>query len=94
MSAPIRFLDHSRITVYLIVFLCVCVLVQMLGLPITMLNFFTPDDLLTASICADPSIVPSVPELHLTNPLSFCVDRDPSLTPPLFITSVFHPPLT
>lgn len=66
-----RFLAPPRGTVYLIVFLCACVLVQMLGLPVTLLSLFTPTDMLTASICADPLMIPSVPELHLIEPPVF-----------------------
>lgn len=94
IHAPLRYFAHSRLTVCLIGFLCVCVLVQMLGLPVTLLSLFTPSDLLTASTCADPLMIPSIPELHLSSPLSFCIDRYSPVRLSLLLTLVFHPPLT
>lgn len=92
MKALERFGRRTGSTL-MVIFLCVCVLVQMLGLPVTLLNLFTPADLLTESMCEDPSVLPSLPELRPSSAL--CRRTDGPRTPhsPVFVTSVFHPPL-
>lgn len=77
----------------MIIFLCVCVLVQMLGLPVTLFNLFTPSDLLTESMCEDPSVLPSLPELRPLSALCHHIDGLPTPHFPVFVTAVFHPPL-
>lgn len=81
-------------TLCLVVLLCVCVLVQMLGLPVTLLSLLTTSDMLTESICEDPSVLPPVPELRPSSALRLCVDRHPIPSLPVLAISVFHPPLT
>ena len=78
----------------MVIFLCACVLVQMLGLPVTLFNLFTFSDLLTESTCEDPSVLPSPPELRPSSALCHRIDGHPTLQFPVFVTSVFHPPLT
>ena len=78
----------------MVVVLCVCVLVQMLGVPMTLLSLFTASDILTESACEDPSLLPSVPELRPSGGLYLLIDGNRTLDLPVFATSVFHPPLT
>jgi hypothetical protein len=81
-------------TLWLVVMLCVCVLVQMFGLPVTMLSLFTTSDMLTGSICGDPLVLPLAPELRPSNALRLCTVGHPIPYLPVLATSVFHPPLT
>lgn len=84
--------DRRTGSSWLVIMLCVCVLVQMLGMPVTLLSLLTPGDMFTESICEDPSITPFVPEVC---PLSFRaphIDGHLIRLLPLFATSVFHPP--
>jgi hypothetical protein len=85
---------HPRAIIGLVALLCVCVLVQMLGAPVTLLSLLKTSDMLTESSCEDPSVLPAVPELRPTNALHLCVDGPPSPHLPVLATSVFHPPLT
>lgn len=78
----------------MVIVLCVCVLVQTLGVPMTLLSLFTPSDILTESACEDPSVLPSVPELRPSGGLCLLIEGDRTLDLPVFATSVFHPPLT
>lgn len=78
----------------LVFVLCVCVLAQMLGLPVTLLSLMNASDMLTESVCEDPSILPLVPELRPSSVLRLCIDGHPISDLPVFATSVFHPPLT
>ncbi len=78
----------------LVIVLCVCVLVQTLGVPMTLLSLFTPTDILTESTCEDPSVLPSIPELPPSGGLCLPIDENLTLDLPVFATSVFHPPLT
>lgn len=74
-------------------FLCVCVLAQMLGVPVTLVTLLTEADTLTESALEDPSLLPSVPEPERPSLLRFSVEFHPSIHLPVLATSVFHPPL-
>ena len=82
----------SRATV--VVVLCVCVLSQMLGVPVTLVGLLASSDLLTETVSEDFSLTPIVPELGLSGASRSCVESQPSLHLPLYVTSVFHPPQT
>lgn len=93
LMKPLEQYGQRTGSMWMVIFLCVCVLVQMLGLPVTLLNLFTPSDLLTESMCEDPSVLPSLPELRPSSALCHRIDGHPTLHFPVFVTSVFHPPL-
>lgn len=94
ISGATDFIDPSRIAVCLILLLCVCVLAQMLGAPVTLLSLLTTSDMLAGSVSEDFSVLPPVPELHPFSALRLRVDRHPVPHLPVLATSVFHPPLT
>lgn len=76
--------------------LCVCVLAQMLGAPVTLVTLvtlLTEADTLTESVLEDFSVLPSVPEPERPSLLRLSVEFHPSLYLPVLATSVFHPPL-
>ena len=74
-------------------FLCAWVLAQMLGMPSDLFSLVTSSDMVTGSVCEDFSLVPSVPEPKTLSRYLGHTDFQPSLHPPILLTSVFHPPL-
>lgn len=83
----------ARLKVCAILLLCVCVLSQMFGSPITLVSLATSVDLLTDSVSEeDLGIHQTVPDLGTTSHLLH-IELQPSHYSPVFATSVFHPPL-
>ena len=76
-----------------VLFLCICVLSQMLGAPVILVTLLTEADTLTESALEDFSVLPSVSELERPSLLRIPVEVRSSLHFPLLVTSVFHPPL-
>ena len=75
----------------MVVFVCLSVVLQMLGAPVTLLGLLT-QDVPVESLSEDFSIPPSVPELGIPNRSRFNVESQPSGHLPIFSTAVFHPP--
>ena len=75
----------------LIVFVCLCVVFQMLGAPVTLLGLLTSDTPVE-SLSEDFSIPPSMPEPEGGNRSHFTVESQASGHFPVFSTAVFHPP--
>ncbi|MDK2741488.1 MAG: hypothetical protein NDI90_01125 [Nitrospira sp. BO4] len=94
ISGATDFIDHPQVTVCLSLLLCVCVLAQMLGAPVTLLSLLTTSDMLAGSVSEDFSVLPPVPELRPFSALCLRVDGHPIPHLPVLATSVFHPPLT
>ena len=74
--------------------LCVCVLSQMLGTPVTLIGLLTSPDMLAESISEDFSLIPVLPELGISTSSRIQAEVQPLLYLPVFVTSVFHPPQT
>lgn len=83
----------ARLKVCVILLLCVCVLSQMFGAPITLVSLLTSVDMLTEDVSEDFCIHPTVPDLGTTSQLLLHIELRPSHYSPLFAKSVFHPPL-
>ena len=78
---------------YLILFLCLCVVLQMLGFPATLLSPSAPADILSALSLEGLSLPQTLPDLN-TGRQSIIVFRVPvTLYPRILLTSVFHPPI-
>ena len=77
----------------IVLFLCVCVVSQMLGAPVTLFSLMLSSDMLTESVSEDFSLPPTVPELGIPSRLRHYQEFHPTLQLPVFVTSVFHPPL-
>ena len=74
--------------------LCVCVVVQMFGEPVTLLSEPTIGDMLTESESEDPSLLPPAPDLPPSGGIRLRVMAHSTLDLPVLATSIFHPPLT
>ncbi|HRI38282.1 MAG TPA: hypothetical protein PLO50_06985 [Nitrospira sp.] len=81
----------GTVSAVLILFLCVCVLLQMLGAPVTLLGLLTSDTPVE-SFSEDFSIPPVTPEPGVPSYSRFSVASQSPGHLPIFSTAVFHPP--
>ena len=90
---PTSFFCSSRETglAFLIVCLCICVMSQMLGTPLTLIGLLT-SDISVESVSEDFSIPPISPEPESASRSGLHEKGEPVLHLPVFVTSVFHPP--
>lgn len=75
----------------LAVFLCVCVMAQMLGMPVTLISLLT-SDMPVESVSEDFSLPPMLPKPATPDPRGMQVEFYPSFHLPILLASVFHPP--
>ncbi|UVT21649.1 MAG: hypothetical protein H8K03_07030 [Nitrospira sp.] len=78
---------------WVVPFLCVCVALQIVDVPVTPLSLFNTSDMFTESDSEDPSVLPPVPEIRPLSALRLQVDGHAIPHLPVLLTSVFHPPL-
>jgi hypothetical protein len=86
-----RIFHNGTASTLLILFVCICVVSQMLGAPVTLLGLLTSDTPVE-SLSEDFSILPIMPELGKSSRSSLSVDIQPLPHLPIFSTTVFHPP--
>jgi hypothetical protein len=91
-SEIIRDPYQTMVSVCVVFFLCVCILSQMLGAPVTLISLLASDDRSMGAVSEDSSLLPTVPDLWMLRRLCIYIELQPSLHLPVFATSVFHPP--
>jgi hypothetical protein len=74
-------------------FLCVCIILQMLGVPVTLLNPSLASDTLEASVLEGFSVPPTFPELVLSPESVLVSEFYPEVPVPVLASVLFHPPL-
>jgi hypothetical protein len=79
--------------VAVIMFLCLCVIMQMLGAPVTLLDPSLSPDTLGASVLEGFSVPPAVPQLTRSSETAPVIDAQPSVHVPLLAFALFHPPV-
>lgn len=84
-------LPHGMPVTALILFVCICVVSQMLGAPVTLLSLLTSDTPVEL-LSEDFSIPPFTPVPGTPSRSSFYAELEPSFHIPIFSISVFHPP--
>lgn len=75
----------------LVILLCVCVVTQMLGMPVTLIGLLA-SDAPAESVSEDLSVLSSAFDLKMPGLLGLFADIRPRPHLPLLLTSVFHPP--
>ncbi len=85
------FLPTGIGAITLILIVCLCVVSQMLGAPVTLLGLLTQDTPVE-SLSEDFSIPPSTPELGSLNRSRFTAESQSLRRIQVFSTAVFHPP--
>ncbi|UVT15104.1 MAG: hypothetical protein H8K04_14935 [Nitrospira sp.] len=78
---------------WVVLFLCVCVAIQIVDVPVTLLSLLTTADVFTEADSEDPSVLPPVPEVRPFSALRLQADGHAIPHLPVLLTSVFHPPL-
>lgn len=89
--------EESRIRIAfmaLAMLLCLFVLVQMLGVPVTLLNPLEPADTRQASVLEGFSIPSSLPQLTSSFKTDTAADAQPSVHLPILTSVLFHPPIS
>lgn len=79
--------------VIVILLLCLCVVLQMLGVPVTLLSPSVTSDILGASVLEGFSLPPTLPELALLADSVLVREVHPIVHVPLLASALFHPPL-
>lgn len=74
-------------------FLCLSIIMQMLGVPLTLLSPALPLDIAGESVLEGFSIPPTVPLVTRSSKPAFVIDTQPSVHVPILASAVFHPPL-
>lgn len=77
----------------MVMLLCLFVLVQMLGVPVTLLNPVAASDTLTVSVSEGFSVPSSLPQLIPAFETDPVIDAQPSVHVPVLASSLFHPPV-
>ncbi len=75
----------------LVSFLCLCVVFQMLGVPVTLLALLASDSPIE-SISEDFSILPAILEPRTFNRIALYVEFQRLIYLPIFSTAIFRPP--
>ena len=87
----VRVLPQGIAAVIVVFSICLCVLLQMLGAPVTLLGVLI-SDVPAESLSEDFSIPPIPPEPDTPGQFSFYAEFQPSVHLLILSTSVFHPP--
>lgn len=83
----------GKVCMAMVVLLCVFVMVQMLGVPMTLLNLAEAADTSAASVLEGFSVLPAVPQLAPSENAISMIDAQSSVQLPVFISAPFHPPV-
>ncbi len=84
---------QTMAAVCLVVALCICILLQMLGMPVTFMSIFT-SGIMSESVLEDFSILPMLPEPEMRSRSLVQAEFYSLIHLPILIISVFHPPHT
>jgi hypothetical protein len=90
-----RFKESRRGTVCMamVMLLCMCIMVQMLGVPVTLLNPGGAADTLAVSVSEGFSVPSSLPQLTPSGEMVPVTDAQPSVHVPVLASVLFHPPI-
>ncbi|MDO9116547.1 MAG: hypothetical protein Q7U39_01200 [Nitrospira sp.] len=85
--------SRSRGQLLVVFCLCLCVMAQMLGAPVTLLSPADASDLLGSSVLEGFSVVPPSPELILPKISIGILDFSPSVSVLVIAATLFRPPV-
>jgi len=83
----------GRVVLSLVMLLCLCIVFQMLGVPITLLSPADAADALGASVLEGFSVLPSLPQLELQTEICAVADVHSSMHVLVLAFVHFHPPV-
>ena len=85
-------LDRRKLLA-VIMALCICVLIQLLGAPVTMLNAGDVSDTVVGSVLEGFSVPPTLPQLAVYSESTLVGHIQPFGHVPGFAVLLFHPPV-
>lgn len=77
----------------MVMLLALCVIVQMLGVPVTLLNPIEATDTLAAAVSEGFSVPSSLPQLTPSFETAPVTDSRSSVHVPVLASALFHPPV-
>lgn len=89
----IQYSSDSRGWLLVVFCLCLCVMVQMLGVPATLLNPADFSDLLGSTVLEGFSVIPPTPELFLPTISVVISGFLPPVLAFVIAATLFHPPV-
>ena len=92
-SRPVKDSGIPSSAVVVVLFLCVCVVLQMLGVPVTLLNPSDSSDALGGSVLEGFSVMPALPEMILFSRQGSFPNVCASAHVPILASALFHPPV-
>jgi hypothetical protein len=93
INSLIRRLFQGHRDTYLVLLLCLCIVLQMLGVPATLLSPSPPADVLSALSLEGLSLPQTRSDVNTGRQSSIVLQVPVTLYLPILLTSVFHPPL-
>lgn len=84
---------RGKVCMAMVVLLCLCIMVQMLGVPVTLLNPGGAADTLAVSVSEGFSVPSSLPQLTPSVEMVPVTDAQPSVHVPVLASVLFHPPI-
>lgn len=85
---------NGKVCMAIVLLLCLSILVQMLGVPVTLLNPFEPADTQSVSVLEGFSVPSSLPQLTSSFETDTATDAQPSVQLPVLASVLFHPPVS
>lgn len=82
-----------KVCMVMVGLLCLCIVVQMLGVPVTLLSPVGTVETLSASASEGFSVPSSIPQLTPAIEMVLVTDSPPSVHIPVLASTLFHPPL-
>jgi len=73
--------------------LCMCVMMQMLGVPVTLLHAADVSDTIAASVLEGFSVPPTLPQLVMSSESNPCAEIDSLECVTAFASTLFRPPV-
>ncbi|WP_455371260.1 hypothetical protein [Petrachloros mirabilis] len=83
----------GRVVLSLVMLLCLCIVLQMLGVPTTLLSPVDAADALGASVLEGFSVLPALPQPELQIEICSVTDVHSSMHVPVLAFVHFHPPV-
>jgi len=84
---------RGKVCMAMVMLLCICIMVQMLGVPVTLLNPGGAADTLAVSVSEGFSVPSSLPQLMPSVEMVPVTDAQLSVHVPVLASVLFHPPI-
>jgi len=83
----------GKVCMAMVMLLCLCIMAQMLGVPVTLLNPAVAADTLAVSVSEGFSVPSSLPQLTPSGEMVPVTDAQPFVHVLVLASALFHPPV-